>query len=241
MHPILARGARLALYQAVWALAGILLAGLLRSTGGFDWTQSLAVAIPLTVTYGFFCLSAWYVSRSMPLAATGPLRLTATALTAACISSAAWLLLSRLWIEVLARRGTRALVFRGDDGLDELTTTTTSAVWVVRDGEVIAERVDPTALGLPLSPPGALRGGVPEVNAEVVRRLVAGDRGPVRDAVLLNAAAALAAFDERGARLHDALGHGLQQAAAAVDDGRAAAKLDEWVRVSRAARSATGT
>ena len=85
-------------------------------------------------------------------------------------------------------------------------------------------------------PPGALRGGGPEVNAEVVRRLVAGDRGPVRDAVLLNAAGALAAFDERGGRLHDALAAGLQRATAAVDDGRAAAKLDEWVRVSRQAR-----
>jgi anthranilate phosphoribosyltransferase len=138
--------------------------------------------------------------------------------------------------EVLARRGTRALVFRGDDGLDELTTATTSSVWVVRDGEVVAERLDPTALGIPLSAPGALRGGGPEVNAEVVRRLVAGDPGPVRDAVLLNAAGALAAFDERGARLHDALGAGLQRAAAAIDDGRAAAKLDDWVRVSQAAR-----
>ncbi|WP_222193476.1 anthranilate phosphoribosyltransferase [Modestobacter italicus] len=138
--------------------------------------------------------------------------------------------------QVLADRGTRALVFRGDDGLDELTTTTTSAVWVVRDGEVVAERLDPTALGVPVAEPGALRGGGPAVNADVVRRLVAGDRGAVRDAVLLNAAAALAAFDERGARLHDALEAGLQRAAAAVDDGRAAAKLDEWVRVSRAAR-----
>ena len=140
--------------------------------------------------------------------------------------------------QVLAGRGTRALVFRGDDGLDELTTTTTSAVWVVRDGEVVAERLDPTALGVPVAEPGALRGGGPAVNAEVVRRLVAGEPGPVRDAVLLNAAAALAAFDERGARLHDALGAGLVRAAAAVDDGRAAAKLDEWVRVSRAARDA---
>jgi anthranilate phosphoribosyltransferase len=138
--------------------------------------------------------------------------------------------------EVLAQRGTRALVFRGDDGLDELTTATTSSVWVVRDGEVLAERLDPTALGIPLSAPGALRGGGPEVNAEVVRRLVAGERGAVRDAVLLNAAAALAAFDERGARLHDALGAGLERATAAVDDGRAAAKLEEWVRVSQAAR-----
>jgi anthranilate phosphoribosyltransferase len=138
--------------------------------------------------------------------------------------------------QVLARRGSRAMVFRGDDGLDELTTTTTSSVWVVRDGEVVAERLDPTALGIPVSEPGALRGGGPEVNAEVVRRLVAGDPGPVRDAVLLNAAAALTAFDERSARLHDALAGGLQRAAAAIDDGRAAAKLDEWVRISQAAR-----
>jgi anthranilate phosphoribosyltransferase len=138
---------------------------------------------------------------------------------------------------VLAQRGTRALVFRGDDGLDELTTTTTSAVWVVRDGEVEFEKLDPTVLGLPLVEPGALRGGGPDVNAEVVRRLVAGDRGPVRDAVLLNAAAALAAFDQRSARLHDALGAGLARAAAAIDDGRAAAKLDEWVRVSQQART----
>jgi len=139
--------------------------------------------------------------------------------------------------EVLAARGTRALVFRGDDGLDELTTSTTSAVWVVRDGEVVSERLDPTALGVPRSEPGALRGGGPEVNAEVVRRLVAGDRGPVRDAVVLNAAGALAAFDARAARLHDALAAGLERAEAAIDDGRAAAKLDEWVRVSRAVRT----
>jgi anthranilate phosphoribosyltransferase len=139
---------------------------------------------------------------------------------------------------VLAARGNRALVFRGDDGLDELTTATTSSVWAVRDGEVVAERLDPTALGIAVSEPGALRGGGPAVNAEVVRRLVAGEPGPVRDAVLLNAAGALAAFDERGARLHDALAAGLERATAAVDDGRAAAKLDKWVQVSRDARDA---
>jgi anthranilate phosphoribosyltransferase len=140
--------------------------------------------------------------------------------------------------EVLAARGTRALVFRGDDGLDELTTATTSSVWEARDGEVVAERLDPTALGIAVSEPGALRGGDPSVNADVVRRLVAGEPGPVRDAVLLNAAAALAAFDERGGRLHDTLAAGFTRAAAAVDDGRAAAKLTDWVRVSRRAREA---
>jgi anthranilate phosphoribosyltransferase len=141
--------------------------------------------------------------------------------------------------EVLAARGTRALVFRGDDGLDELTTATTSAVWVVRDGEVIAERLDPGVLGIVAPPPDALRGGDPAENAEIFRRLVSGEPGPVRDAVLLNAAAALAAFDSRGGRLHDVLADGLVRAAAAVDDGRAAAKLEEWVRVSQQARATT--
>jgi anthranilate phosphoribosyltransferase len=135
---------------------------------------------------------------------------------------------------VLAGRGTRALVFRGDDGLDELTTATTSSVWVVRDGEVTPERVDPSALGIETPAAGALRGGDPAVNAGVFRRLLAGEPGPVRDAVLLNAAAALVAFDERGGRLHESLGAGMARAAAAVDDGRAAALLDRWVAVSRA-------
>jgi anthranilate phosphoribosyltransferase len=138
--------------------------------------------------------------------------------------------------QVLAGRGMRALVFRGDDGLDELTTATTSSVWVVRDGEVEPDRVDPSVLGIQASPAEALRGGSPTVNADVFRRVLAGDRGPVRDAVLLNAAAALAAFDERPGRLHDALAGGLSRATAAVDDGRAVALLERWVAVSRAAK-----
>jgi anthranilate phosphoribosyltransferase len=138
--------------------------------------------------------------------------------------------------EVLAERGTRAVVFRGDDGLDELTTATTSSAWLVREGEVVPDRVDPAALGVPVSGVDALRGGDPAFNADVFRRLVDGERGPVRDAVLLNAAAALAAFDERSVRLHDALATGMERAAAAVDDGRAAALLERWRTVSRALR-----
>ncbi|WNV77289.1 anthranilate phosphoribosyltransferase [Geodermatophilus sp. DSM 44513] len=138
--------------------------------------------------------------------------------------------------EVLAGRGTRALVFRGDDGLDELTTATTSSVWVVRGGEVVPDRVDPAALGLAPSAVDALRGGDPAVNADVFRRVVGGERGPVRDAVLLNAAAALVAHDERAGRLHDALAAGMARAAEAVDDGRAAALLGRWVSVSRSLR-----
>ena len=138
--------------------------------------------------------------------------------------------------DVLAERGTRALVFRGDDGLDELTTATTSAVWVVADGAVRPTRVDPAALGIAPASVDALRGGDPAFNADVFRRVVGGERGAVRDAVLLNAAAALAAFDGVHGDLTAALATGLERAAAAVDDGRATALLDRWVTVSRAAR-----
>jgi anthranilate phosphoribosyltransferase len=138
---------------------------------------------------------------------------------------------------VLAARGGRALVFRGDDGLDELTTATTSSVWVVRDGEVERDRLDPSALGIPASGHDALRGGSPGFNADVFRRVLDGEPGAVHDAVVLNAAAALAAFDERPARLHDAIGAGLERAAAAIEDGRAAAQLERWVTVSRASRA----
>ncbi|TQN43499.1 anthranilate phosphoribosyltransferase [Blastococcus colisei] len=138
--------------------------------------------------------------------------------------------------DVLAARGGRALVFRGDDGLDELTTATTSSVWVVRDGEVEADRLDPAALGIPASTPDALRGGSAQFNADVFRRVLDGEQGAVRDAVVLNAAAALAAFDERPARLHDAIAAGMERASAAIDDGRARDQLERWVQVSRVAR-----
>ncbi|MDP9398123.1 MAG: anthranilate phosphoribosyltransferase, partial [Actinomycetota bacterium] len=94
---------------------------------------------------------------------------------------------------VLARRGNSALVFRGDDGLDELTTTTTSRVWIVRDGAVREETLDPRDLGIAEVEPGALRGADRAYNAQVARRVLGGEKGPVRDAVLLNAAAALVA------------------------------------------------
>src|SRR3954449_785047 len=93
---------------------------------------------------------------------------------------------------VFARRGVDAWVFRGDDGLDELTTTTTSSLWVVSGGEVTEHTVDPAALGLPVGTIEGLRGGDADHNADVVRRVLAGEPGPVRDAVVLNAGAALA-------------------------------------------------
>ena len=130
---------------------------------------------------------------------------------------------------VYARRGVDAWVFRGDDGLDELTTATTSSLWRVHGGEVTTATVDPSALGLATAGPEALRGGEPAYNADVVRRLLDGERGPVRDAVLLNAAAALAVYDAPGEPVDAALAAGLVRAADAVDTGAARAALERWV------------
>ena len=130
---------------------------------------------------------------------------------------------------VYAARGVDAWVFRGDDGLDELTTTTTSSVWVVHDGQVHEDRGDPASLGLAPATTEDLRGGDAAHNAEVVRRLLAGDRGPVRDAVVLNAGAALAVHDEPGAPVRGALERGMAKAAGAIDSGAAGALLARWV------------
>ena len=133
---------------------------------------------------------------------------------------------------VLARRGVDAWVFRGDDGLDELTTTTTSQAWLVHDGIVTPSVVDPSALGIAGALPGDLRGGDVHHNADVVRRVLAGETGPVRDAVLLNAAAALAVYDDPAGSVDDVLPPALTRAAEAIDSGAAAAVLTRWVDAS---------
>jgi anthranilate phosphoribosyltransferase len=133
---------------------------------------------------------------------------------------------------VLAGRGVDAWVFRGDDGLDELTTTSTSTLWAVREGVVTTHSVDPAAYGLTLSRTEDLRGGDAAHNAEVVRRVLAGDHGPVRDAVLLNAGAALAVYDAPERPVDEALAAGIERAAAAIDAGDAQRALDRWVEAS---------
>ena len=140
--------------------------------------------------------------------------------------------------QVFAERGASALVFRGDDGLDELTISTTSSVWWVHGGEVAAKTLDPTRLGIQQAPLESLRGGDPAFNAGVVRALLAGDeQGPIRDAVLLNAAAALAALDaaagQAAGNVEDAVAAGLERAAASIDSGGAAALLDRWVQATQ--------
>ena len=135
---------------------------------------------------------------------------------------------------VLAERGSSALVFRGDDGLDELTTTATSQVWVVADGKVEQTVFDPRDVGLELVPVAALRGADAAHNAEVARRLLAGETGPVRDAVLLNSAAALVALTPTTGSLEEQIAAGLVRAAESVDSGAAAEALRRWVAATTA-------
>ncbi|MGH3490029.1 MAG: anthranilate phosphoribosyltransferase [Actinopolymorphaceae bacterium] len=135
--------------------------------------------------------------------------------------------------DVLAERGSSALVARGDDGIDKLTTTTTSQVWIVRDGRVRHTTVDPADVGIPRAVLDDLRGGSVEENAEVVRRLLDGARGPVRDVVLLNAAAALVAVEPTVAPLEHQLAAGVERCAKAVDSGAAAGLLTRWIAASR--------
>jgi anthranilate phosphoribosyltransferase len=134
--------------------------------------------------------------------------------------------------QVFASRGASVLVVRGDDGLDELTTCATSTVRVVAEGVVRTEQLDAQELGLARVPLSALQGGDAAVNADVVRRLLAGQLGPVRDAVLLNAAGALAAY--RGVRggLVSTLAEQLPPAAQAIDSGAAADLLARWANLS---------
>jgi anthranilate phosphoribosyltransferase len=134
---------------------------------------------------------------------------------------------------VFADRGKDAAVFRGDDGLDEITVSTTTHVWWVRGGTVTERSVDPTRLGLALHPIEDLRGGDAAHNAGVVRDTFAGGAGAVRDAVLLNAGIALALTrPDSGSSEVDFDGDlraGMDLAAEAIDSGAATALLERWV------------
>src|SRR5581483_3565620 len=134
---------------------------------------------------------------------------------------------------VLGRLGSeRALIVYGHDGLDELTTTTTSSVVELDEhGALRRYDVDPAALGLSVAQPGELVGGDAAANAAAARAVLAGEPGRHRDVVMLNAAAGLVAGGA-AAGLPD----GIALAAAAIDEGRAAAALERLVKVSNASR-----
>lgn len=141
-------------------------------------------------------------------------------------------------------RGASALVFRGDDGLDELTTTGHSRIWEVSRGSMTEHDLDPRDLGIARARMDDLIGGTPEENAETVRRVLSGEPGPVRDIAVLNAAAGLVAFDlartpESVDRpILERLAEQIGNAERAIDSGAAAAKLAAWATATTEAAGA---
>ena len=139
-----------------------------------------------------------------------------------------------LVVGVFRSRGATALVYRGDDGIDKLTTTGHSHIWEVSRGFVSEYDLDPADLGIARADIQSLLGADPEHNAGVARGVLAGEPGPVRDIVLLNAAAGLTAFDlaqnpeQLQKPILGRLAEQLDRAAAVVDSGLAAEKLAEW-------------
>jgi anthranilate phosphoribosyltransferase len=145
--------------------------------------------------------------------------------------------MAELMAGVFAARGNQGLVVHGDDGLDELTTTTSSTVWLYRGGEIRREELDPRSLGLPRAELSDLVGGEASVNARVVREVLDGKPGPVQDIVVLNAAAARLAYDGPGENeLAAQLEPRLVAAREAIESGAARSKLQSWVEAISAVR-----
>ncbi|MDA3145830.1 anthranilate phosphoribosyltransferase [Leucobacter sp. UCMA 4100] len=138
-------------------------------------------------------------------------------------------------------RGASALVFRGDDGLDELSTTGHSHIWEVSRGSITEHDIDPRDVGLPVAKIADLVGGTPAENAVTIRRILEGEHGPARDIALLNAAAGMVAYDlykdpataELG--MHQRLQSKIEIAAEAVDSGKALDQLARWSKATHPA------
>lgn len=135
--------------------------------------------------------------------------------------------------QVLAERGVEGFVFRGDDGLDEITLATTTSVLTIGNGEISSDRIDAKDFSLANAPISALVGGDAQENARITKAIFSGERGAPRDAVLLNAAAAIAAFDgEFELSIHERLSKSLKKATESVDSGKATSLLSDWALLS---------
>ena len=131
--------------------------------------------------------------------------------------------------EVLRLLGAHhAIIVHSDDGMDELSLGSDTTGWEVLDGELRPYLVQPRRLGLPPATPDDLQGGDPDQNAATMRRLLAGEGGPIRDAVILNAGAALVAGDAAAS-----LAEGIQMAAASIADGKAAQRLEALIEMTQ--------
>lgn len=134
---------------------------------------------------------------------------------------------------VLAERGCEGFIFRGDDGLDEISLSTTSTILQINNGEITRNIFDPSELGLERVGIEELKGGSPSENAEITRAIFAGKGGPYRQSVLLNAAVAIAAFKaDFHLGLTQQLANGYTLAKQAVDSGEAAQLVERWANLS---------
>ena len=136
--------------------------------------------------------------------------------------------------QVLAAKGCDGFVFRGDDGLDEITLATTTSILIIGEGEIKSDRIDAKDFGIANAPLEAIVGGDAAENAEISRAIFKGERGAPRDAVLLNAAAAIAAFEGNfNQDIRTRLSDGLIRASAAVDSGAATDLLNRWTALTQ--------
>jgi anthranilate phosphoribosyltransferase len=139
-----------------------------------------------------------------------------------------------LMAEVLVAKGVDGFVFRGDDGLDEISLATTTSVLTIGRGEIASDLLDPSDLGIPRAPLSELVGGDADFNAQVSRAIFNGEKGAPRDAVALNAAAAIAAYrGEFTKSLAERMQAGYSEAIAAIDSGAAKELLSNWVTASQ--------
>jgi anthranilate phosphoribosyltransferase len=136
--------------------------------------------------------------------------------------------------QVLATRGVDGFVFRGDDGLDEITLSSTTSVLSIGNGEIRSDRIEPADFGISRAPVSDLAGGDATENARITMAIFAGEKGAPRDAVMLNAAAAIAAFEgEQELSIHERIARALKKAEAAVDSGATTELLQRWISLTQ--------
>ena len=136
--------------------------------------------------------------------------------------------------QVLANRGVDGFVFRGDDGLDEITLATTTSVLTIGKGEISSDLIDPQDFNIQRAPISALVGGDSTENARITMAIFAGERGAPRDAVVLNAAAAIAAYDARfDLNLHERMALGVSRATDAIDSGTSTRLVAQWASLTQ--------
>ena len=140
--------------------------------------------------------------------------------------------------KVLSARGVDGFVFRGDDGLDEITLATTTTVLTIGSGEMRGERIDPLDFEIKRAPISDLVGGDATENARITMAIFAGEKGAPRDAVVLNAAAAIAAYEARfDLNLHQRMALGISRAVDAIDSGAATHLVSRWAELTQKLRA----